>query len=479
MKVKAITNRLLESRAKLDKLARSGTNAITSERPSQAGLYVRPGTISSKTGRLGSHALYCRLKNGRKYRIAQLDEIYTREADAQSRQMSLGDVEAICRRWREQGHPDRSLNVVAEGGDSDAKPPAHSLSWCFEKWFKGDIKGKARKRSPRYLREARRKWDTYTPTEWHNRAILDITGGEIMAHAEAMRDGDFRSLKTGKPIKSRIVAREWLTMMSSVFSATRFYHGSAFNPYLPVLEYFPKGKGGHRCLTDLEIAAVLNFKREDCRPKVRGGGRGPVNVHLWLRMLALKFCLLGGFRRSALADLKVAEINGVAIDRETPDKTFDYPHRLPIPTQMRALLDEALDIKKGIDPDTKIHGDGWQRIIESDYLFCTSDGRRYSNERELLKYPLALVIEWCELPKVKGKKQSEAKHFTAHCCRYTIETHGNHLGVDPDPILNHQKPRKTGDIYDDPTDEMLEEQFERVIADHQRIVDRLFEIAAR
>ena len=66
MQVSRITNRLIESKTKLDKLALDCERAITSRAVDQKGLYIRLGTLSSKTHRLGVHSIYCHLKSGRK-----------------------------------------------------------------------------------------------------------------------------------------------------------------------------------------------------------------------------------------------------------------------------------------------------------------------------------------------------------------------------------------------------------------------------
>lgn len=471
MQVSRITNRLIESKTKLDKLALDGERTITSRAVDQKGLYIRLGSLSPKTHRLGVHSIYCHLKTGRKHRVAKLSQIYTRTDDALPGQVSLKDAEATAARWREQGAPDNASVSIPPVDSTNGSAEKLSLQFCYERWCKADARRRSRPKSEKYLKEAERKWKSQTPDAWKDRAILDITLAEIREHAEKLRDGEWKSQTSGKKIESRVSARYWLTMMSSIFSETSDYHEGEFNRFAKVAEKFPKGKGGHRALTDGEIRAVLNIERAHCQ-----SATGKPNPHLWLRVLALKLCLLSGFRRSALADLKVDEINGSAIERETADKTYNE-HKLPIPTQMREILDEALAIKKGLDPEVADNSD-WQPIFDSEYLFCTTDGRRYSNERELLRFALKRVIEEFELPMVKGKKQSEAKHFTAHCCRYTIETVAHRLGINSKPILNHAEKKDMSDVYRDLSEEDQERAFKRVAEDHQRIVDHLFEIAA-
>ena len=141
VRVKRITNRLLESRAKLDGYSRQGITAIRPEADSQAGMYIRPGTLSEKTGRIGAHAIYCQLKTGRKHRIAKLDDIATRESDRVNGQMMLAEVEQSCRRWREQGRPD-SMIVVAPSPDRDNEASeAHSLFMVLREVARGRHQG--------------------------------------------------------------------------------------------------------------------------------------------------------------------------------------------------------------------------------------------------------------------------------------------------------------------------------------------------
>lgn len=480
-----ITNRLIESTAKLDKWA-TGQKLEPDIKTgklkkidvincaNESGLYIRLGRLSAKTGKLGSHSLYCRLKDGGKHRICRLDDIYLKKADKRPGQLSLRDAKAVCKRWRENGAPDHQpmfeQNPTANKQDDGAQ--RYSVQFCFEKWCTSDVRGRPRRKAKNTLDEAQRDYETNTPKDWLSRPIVDISTAEIRDHAESLRDHKWRSTKTGKKVGTRGTARRWLTTMSSIFSESVEYHEGEVNRFGIVLRKYPKSAGGHRALTDEEIAAVINIKREQCNTV-----NGKPNPHLWLRMLALKFALLSGFRRSAIVGLKIADINGEAIERDEADKSFNA-HKLSIPAQLREILDGALALKNGDDPEVASDAT-WKPITESEYLFCSSTGNRYSKEAELFKFPLKRLRKAYELKPVKGRKQSEAKHFTPHCCRYTIETVAHRLGLNAKPILNHAERKDISDVYRDLSDDDERIAFERTAKAHQQIVDHLYEIAAR
>lgn len=389
--------------------------------------------------------------------------------------------------------------AIREGKTIEEATGIETLFECYQYWI--DAKPMSRNtvnevKSPATLKEAAKAM-TFCK-DWHMKRIADITSQMIILRANGINRGTVDGTKG-----SKAVARSFLSSLSAIVNVTEEFHETPNRFRMTLNKHFPKPKkaskkrrpNAHRVLTEQEIALILSADRKDFRIKTGRWKKGEgydransLNITQWRKILAMKFQLLSGFRIGGVIGLKLEDINDVSIDREEMDKTGNE-HRLPITTQLRAILDEAIDLKEGTDPDSP---EDWMLtdagIVSSPYLFSFSpDGSRFDAKGSVTS---RLWIDARKhlsdrqvggLPLVQGKKQSKPKEMQSHDCRVTLRVFARRCGLSKDQakdLLGHS--RDAGDVtddYDDYEDDELVTEFDELTAGLQKIHDRMFAIA--
>ena len=382
MKMRITARLATVEKSKLDKLADKGVTVINCSH--EPGFYIR---LNKKTHR-HAFGVVTPMRDGVKGAnkiIGKLDDI------------SFVDARKACREFYRNGVPMTVAEVEIEQASDK-----YTLDFCFERWLK---KGK-KKRSERTIAGVRRDLDLFS-ADWRERSVSDIETKEILARAEAISDGNIKSPNSEKSIGTYNVARRWLLSMSTIMNAAKGYHES-FNRFESSLDDYPKDDGLQRTFTTQEIKTVIGFK-ESQTP--RGPDMKPC-PHKWLRMLALKFQLMSGFRIGDVIALRVDEIKH--------DGEIDYiehhagkgnrPHFLPVPAELKTILDQAEQARNS-NPE----------MASSEFVFCSSTGSRFSNPRDSFDVARNILTD-LELIKAEKVPGNGKRVIRSHDCRRTFKT---------------------------------------------------------
>ena len=445
-----ITNRLVTvQKTKLDEYADKGVTVIKCDK--EPGFYIR---LNKKTHR-HAFGVVTPMRDGVKGAnkiIGKIDEI------------SFVDARKACRDFYNNGTP----KVEVENSDE------YTLDFCFERWLK---KGK-KKRSERTIAGVRRDLELFS-ADWRERSVSDIASKEILKRAEAIAEGNFASPNSEKSIGTYNVARRWLLSMSAIHNAAKGYHES-FNRFESSLEDYPKDDGLQRAFTTEEIANVIGFE-ESQTP--RGPDMKPC-PHKWLRMLALKFQLMSGFRIGDVVSLRVDEIKQdggtykikrdgkeieIKLDTyiEHTNSKGKRPHFLPVPAELKEILDQAEQARNS-NPS----------MMASEFVFCSSTGSRFSNPRDSFDVARDILtgLELISKEKVPG---NGARLIRSHDCRRTFKTVCiADLGIAEsvtNALLDHGESAMSK-VYLLPSHEQRMKATARLLADHAQYTQH---IAAR
>ena len=489
------------------------------------GLYVR---LNGTTHKHGLSCVRPNVKddptaNGEKIRIGILPKYLIETVNGKSK-YRIDDIVSECADLYVNGSP-----------DAKPKSDAITLGDCFREYL-GDrgakldddggivpANGDPTQSKMITMREVLKHLDGYA-ADWRLKSVADLDAkDDIKPRAEMIRDGDFEKecpacrgsgVRDGDPceyvmttrggsssacdgsgeikIGTYDTARTWLGAMATIHDAASIEHGGLPNGFRAVLRKFPKRDNAQRTYTEKEIATVINF--DDERESGDDHRTGDRSSQKRLRMLAMKFQLLTGFRAEDVISLRKSDIKSdggtyeierhdkkekVKIDRyiEHINSKASRLHYLPLPDRVAEIIDAAITVR-----------DACQAMSGSEFIFCNNVGGKCHNGTKAFNVARDRLVELDLIkpePVTNGKGikvTGKDRLIVSHDCRRTVETFGEVGGISETTrrlLLDQAGIGAMTRIYNIKSHEQRMIALARLLPEYQKYCDLIFEIASR
>lgn len=256
-------------------------------------------------------------------------------------------------------------HLAKEGPEAPAIENTPSLRTCIDT----RILNKSKKTGEAGLREStvrdlRWSLETYA-YDWLDLPVSELTAPRIAARAREINIGRYKNPYYGmdaetlknlgrRPARKPLLGTErsaaaFIKYLSLTLTGTSAEHGITRDTAPTravrndvIVEH--EASNGAKCISDADVAAILNLSRDECS-NLQDNGFNPA---LWHNVLATRLLLLTGYRCSDVASLTRGQIGDTWVTKEKGEAAKSgRRHRLPISSQIRDVLDEALAMKNG------------------------------------------------------------------------------------------------------------------------------------